>query len=190
MEGKLALTFYLRPVNIGNKIKSKEGILFVQSIWSVWQYLDRKSFGQKVKGREQWLQLHEIRRTKMKKETSSNILLNHISNPTNNFNEHIFWSNMDDMKNDTKRPTTRTRSHHRSKRTGINVFMSYDILKKPNLVSLVARLNMSPTQRSAYTKALLTKLRGETSIITASYATADRSKTQVATKILSSCKKQ
>lgn len=126
----------------------------------------------------------------MKKETSSNILLNHISNPTNNFNEPIFWSNMDDMKNDAKKPTTRIRSHHWSKRTGTNVFMRYGILEKPNLASLATRLIMSPTQRSAYTKALFTKLRGETSIITSSYATADRSRTQVATKTLSSCKKQ
>lgn len=74
-----------------------------------------KSFGHKVKRQEQRLQLHEIRRTKMKRKISSNILLNDIPTPTNDFDEHIFWSNMDDMKNDAKRPSTKKLSHRRSK---------------------------------------------------------------------------
>lgn len=123
MEGKLALTFSLRPVNVENKIKNKEDLLFVQLIRSdclaTFRSYD-KSLGQKVKRQEQRLQLHDIRRTKIKREISSNILLNDIPNPTNDFDEQ---SNMDDMKNDAKRPSTSIRNHHRNKRTGTNLFI-------------------------------------------------------------------
>lgn len=52
-------------------------------------------------------------------------------------------------------------------------------MKKPNLVSLGTRLNMSPTQQAAHTKALITELGGETSTIAASYATAGRSRSKL-----------
>lgn len=68
--------------------------------------------------------------------------------------------------------------------------MPYDILKKLNLVLLAARLNMSPAQQSAYTKTLITELKEETSIITASFTPAYRSRAQVATKVSSSCNEQ
>ncbi len=87
-------------------------------------------------------------------------------------------------------PSTSTRSHHRNKRTGSSLFIPHDIMKRPNLVSLATRLNMSPGQQAAHTKALITELGGETSTIAASYATADRSRRQVVMEISTADKEQ
>lgn len=63
-------------------------------------------------------------------------------------------------------------------------------MKKPNLVSLATRLNITPLQQAAYTEAIISELGGDTSSFAASYATADRARRQVVKDISTACKEQ
>jgi len=193
MEDKLALTFPLWPVNVEKQIKNKDDLSFLKSMQS-----DRlatfgsydKSLGEKVKRRQQRLQLQEIRREAANREISSNVIFNDNDSPNPTDDDSDDQSETNGVKNDVERPSRSTRCHHRNKRTGTNLFIPYDIMKKPNLVSLATRLSMSPAQQAAYTKAIITELGGETSTISASYATTDRSRRQVAMEISTACKEQ
>ena len=82
------------------------------------------------------------------------------------------------------------RSHHRSVRRGTSVFVPHDIIKRPKLVALAARMKMTPAQQHAYTEALIEEAGGDVTKLTSSYATVDRSRRQVVQQIAHSCKEK
>ncbi|KAJ4930285.1 hypothetical protein JOQ06_019290 [Pogonophryne albipinna] len=65
------------------------------------------------------------------------------------------------------------------KKTGTTAFIPPDILSRPSLVSLATRLKITPMQQAAFTRGLITESGGNCANISASYATADRSRRQV-----------
>jgi hypothetical protein len=70
----------------------------------------------------------------------------------------------------------RKRSHHRNSKPGTPAFIPHDIMKRPRLAELATRLNMTPSQQASYTMALIEEAQGDTSKMSASYATTDRSR--------------
>ena len=75
-------------------------------------------------------------------------------------------------------PKTSKRCHHRSSHTGASSFIPHDILKCPRLVALAASLNISAAQKT-FTAALIADSQGNSSNVSTSYATADRSRRNV-----------
>ncbi|MEO0910702.1 MAG: hypothetical protein AAFX96_10305, partial [Pseudomonadota bacterium] len=65
------------------------------------------------------------------------------------------------------------------KKTGTVAFIPPDILSRPSLVSLATRLKISPTQQAAFTRGLIEESGGDVSSVSASYATADRSRRKI-----------
>ena len=76
-------------------------------------------------------------------------------------------------------PIVSPRSHHRTARTGTTAFIPHDILRRPLLVSLAARIKMTPAQQAAFTSVIITESGGDASKVTTSYAAADRSRRSV-----------
>ncbi len=91
MEDKLNLTFPLWPLNVEKQIKNKEDLSFLRSMQS-----DRsatfgsydKSLKEKIKRKEQRLQLQE-KRAKVNQEIISNEIVNDIFNSTDDSDEQI-----------------------------------------------------------------------------------------------------
>lgn len=67
--------------------------------------------------------------------------------------------------------------------TGTSVFIPPNVLSKPSVVSLATRLKMTPTQQASFTQGLIAECGGDTSMVAASYATADRSRRKVTAHI-------
>ena len=84
-----------------------------------------------------------------------------------------------------KLPTRSTRTHHRQKRPGTAAFVPYNILKSRRLVSLATRMKLTPAQQAAFTKAVIEESGGDSSQVSVSYATADRSRRKVDREIAS-----
>ena len=82
--------------------------------------------------------------------------------------------------------STASSSHHRTVRTGTSVFIPHDIIQRPKMVALATRLQMTPAHQAIYTKALIEEAGGDTSKITASYSSADRSRRKVGQQIAGS----
>ena len=66
------------------------------------------------------------------------------------------------------------RSHHRSTYAGTRAFIPHDILKRPTVVSVAARLNITPLQQTALTKAVIEEAGGDPRHVAKSYSTADK----------------
>ena len=81
-------------------------------------------------------------------------------------------------------PKTSKRCHHRSSHTGTSAFIPHDILKRPRLVALAIRLNMSAAQQATFTAALIEESQGNSSNVSTSYATADRSRRNVVQQLV------
>lgn len=75
------------------------------------------------------------------------------------------------------------RSHHRSARIGTPAFIPHDIMQKPKVVAVATRLKMTPTQQAAYTAALIGEAGGDSSKVSATYSTTDKSRRRVAMNI-------
>ena len=102
---------------------------------------------------------------------------------------------MDDEIDDTSTDAnyssnSQARSHHRTYHTGTTVFISHDIIQQPKLVPIATRLNMTPCQQAAYTKAIIEETGGDISKISTSYATADRSRHEIVQKIANTYKEE
>ena len=87
-------------------------------------------------------------------------------------------------------PKTSKRCHLRSSHTRTSAFISHDILKRPRLVALATRLNMSAAQQATFTAALIEESQGNSSNVSTSYATADRSRRNVVQQLAEDYKKQ
>ena len=78
---------------------------------------------------------------------------------------------------------TPVKAHRRETRTGTAAFIPHDILKSPKVVSLATRMKLSPAQQAAFTQAIIQESGGDTSKVSVSYATADRSRRTVGEEI-------
>ena len=87
-------------------------------------------------------------------------------------------------------PKTNKRCHHRSSHTGTSAFIPCYILKRPRLVALATRLNMSAAQRATFTAALIEESQGNSSNVSTSYATAERSRRNVVQQLAEDYKEQ
>lgn len=67
--------------------------------------------------------------------------------------------------------------------TSVAVHIPTDLLSRPKLVSLATRLKMTPTQQAAYTQAVIAESGGDVSMVSTSYATADRCRRKVVSEI-------
>lgn len=85
---------------------------------------------------------------------------------------------------------TTPRSHHRTKRTGTTAFIPHDIIKRPKLVALATRLKMTPAQQAIYTEALIVEACGDSSKVSSSYATADKTRRKVGDEIAKAAREQ
>ena len=66
------------------------------------------------------------------------------------------------------------RGHHRHSKSGTLAFIPHDIIKRPKLVELATRLNMTPSQQASYTMTLIEEAKGDAALVSTSYATAGR----------------
>ena len=72
------------------------------------------------------------------------------------------------------------RSHHRSTYAGTRPFIPHDILKRPTVVSVAARLNITPLQQAALAKAVIEEAGGDPRHVAKSYSTADKARQSTA----------
>lgn len=191
MEEMLAQTFPLWPANAEQLIKNPEDVAFLQSMKT-----DRlatfgprdKVLAAKVQRREQrdYMEIRQRARIQsyLKSTSAPNILHDHDSS-----------SSDEDAVSDEEAAgqfiTPRTsRSHKRIARTGTPAFIPHDIIQRPKLVQLATRLKMTPVQQAAFTEALVAEAGGDTSKISTSYSTADKSRREIGRRIAESCKDQ
>ena len=71
-------------------------------------------------------------------------------------------------------------SHHRSKYADTSAFIPHDILKRPTVVSVAARLNVTPLQQAALTKAVIEEAGGDPRHVAKSYSVADKARRSTA----------
>ena len=64
------------------------------------------------------------------------------------------------------------RSHHRLTYASTNAFIPHDILKRSTVVSVAARLNITPLQQAALTKAVIEEAGGDPHHVAKLYSTA------------------
>ena len=78
------------------------------------------------------------------------------------------------------------RSHHKSTHARTSAFIPHGILKQPTVVSVAARLNITPLQQTALTKAVIEEAGGDPRQVAKSHSTTDkarRSTAKVITKL-------
>lgn len=191
MNATLAATFPLWPANVDKLIKCEEDRAFLASMRT-----DRlatfgacdKILAAKRDRRDQRLATEsERRRRHIQQQHEASTKSVPVSNSDSDSVE-------DAEENEviTTTPTTpvrRDRSHHRVKRTGTTAFIPHDILRRPKIVALATRMNITPTQQSSFTRALIEEAGGDINRVSASYATADRSRREV-TEILAEKQRQ
>ena len=71
----------------------------------------------------------------------------------------------------------------KGKKTGMSAFIPRDILQSKRLVSLAARIKMTPAQQAAYTAAFVEEVSADSSKVNLSYSSAARSRRTVAETI-------
>lgn len=173
-EKKMTKTFQLWPASAEQEIKNPEDLAFLQSMKS-----DRsatfgpfdKVLSQKVQRRQTREQSEAQRREKMLKEMETSTACR--SSITD------YEGSSDEGNAGPSTSTPQTRSHHRTSYTGTAAFIPHDILRRPKLVSLATRMKMTPTQQAVFTEALIAEAGGDTSKVSTSYSTSDRSRRQV-----------
>jgi hypothetical protein len=186
MEEKLSQTFPLWPAHAEQLIKNTEDLAFLESMKN-----DRlatfgskdKVLARKIQRREQRIRAETMRREKMNNEPN-------VCRMEANCESSSDESTNNDESDALATPRRIPDSHKRVARTGTTAFIPHDIIKRPKLVALATRLKMTPVQQAAYTKALISEAGGDTSKISASYATADKARRLVGKKIADSCKAQ
>lgn len=174
----ISKTFPLWVKNAENVIQNVEDLAFLKSMKT-----DRKATIAgvdsvtltKLKRKEEKLQNNEKRRKISDAETKEMFSTRTLESSTSEESEG-------ENVNFTQRPTT-PKSHKRTKRTGTEAFVPHDILKSPRLVSLAARIKMTPAEQAAYTKAFVDEIGGDVSKISSSYSFADESRRNVSKNI-------
>jgi hypothetical protein len=68
---------------------------------------------------------------------------------------------IDDTLEDSTVPKSVVRSHARQVKSGINIFIPYDVLKLPAVVAAATRLGMTPADQSTFTTALISACGGD-----------------------------
>ena len=183
MEDMLSKMLSLWPINADQLIKNSEDLLFLQSMKS-----DRlATFGPRDKQFAQKFQ-RRLKRFSSKVASHERLCTNTIPNTANaskdnseissdandnSESENDFMSSSDEHK------SLFSISHHRTSHTRTTVFIPPDIIRQSNLVALATRLKMTPAQQAIYTQALVEESGGDSSKVSTSYSTADRSRRQV-----------
>ncbi len=182
MEKKLGETFQLWPANAENVIKNPEDLAFLLSMKgnrSASFGAQDKVTANKLKRRHSRQQLAEERQNKekMRKEEAGR-----VRNPDDHLDSSSDATDSESEDSESGTPEhlpSSQKSHHRRVRIGTPAFIPHDILKRPKLVSLATRLNMTAAQQASFTSAIIEEAQGSCSKISYSYATADRSRRQV-----------
>lgn len=187
VENDLQKTFPLWAVNAEQTMKNQEDIEFLKSMKT-----DRiASFGvhdqalsSQIQRKE--LRVHKQRQFQEKAEKERELAVETVRLLDSE-------SSQDEDNNDEvlaiPGPST-SGTHHRVARPGTAAFIPHDILKNPRLVSLAARMKLSPAEQAAYTQAIVEESGGDSSKIAVSYATADRSRRKVTENIATTVREQ
>ena len=187
MEEKLSQTFPLWPAHAEQLIKNTEDLAFLESMkndrLATFGSMD-KVLAIKIQRREQRIRAETMRGEKMNNEP--NVCRMEANCESSSSDESTNNDESDALATPRRIPD----SQIRVARTGTTAFIPHDIIKRPKLVALATRLKMTPVQQAAYTKALISEAGGDTSKISASYATADKARRLVGKKIADSCKAQ
>lgn len=192
MKETLYKTFALWPCNAEQLIKNTEDLRFLESMKT-----DRaatfgsrdKLLSSKIERRQKRMRLEDLRR---EKHSTINKL-----NTVRRLAESDCDSHSDDSRGHLENesaasvPSGKTpRSHHRSIRTGTPAFIPHDIIQRPKLIAVSTRLKITPTQQVAYTSALIAEAGGDSSKVSASYSTADKSRRRVVRNIATAYRDQ
>ena len=180
MQFKLQETFAIWPCNVEQLMKNQEDLAFLHSMKT-----DRKAtFGAldkpnaaKEKRKEARLSAENGRKRKYEEQASTSQKISTVLSDSE-------YSDDDE----TFEQSAKQQSHKRVKKTGTSVFIPHDILKRPKLVSLSTRMKLTPSQQAAFTQCVIEEAGGNSESIAISYATADRSRRQMAKQISTSTK--
>jgi len=182
-EIELSKTFPIWAKNAEKIMNNKEDLEFLQSMKT-----DRvASFGShdrklalQLKRKEARAKKQEERRMRVEEEGKSSASTSSIGAITSSEGS----SSEVECDSPFKIPQqTPVKAHHRETRTGTAAFVPHDILKSPKVVSLATRMKLSPAQQAAFTQAIIEESGGDTSKVSVSYATADRSRRTVSEEI-------
>ena len=182
-EIELSKTFPIWAKNAEKIMNNKEDLEFLQSMKT-----DRvASFGShdrklalQLKRKEARAKKQEERRMRVEEECKSSASTSSIGAITSSEGS----SSEVECDSPFKIPQqTPVKAHHRETRTGTAAFVPHDILKSPKVVSLATRMKLSPAQQAAFTQAIIEESGGDTSKVSVSYATADRSRRTVSEEI-------
>lgn len=200
MKVTLAETLRLWPANAEQRIKNTEDLRFLESMKT-----DRlatfgpcdKVLAAKLQRRQTRVQAEAARREKMRSEgTATTTSVDAISDSDIMTDECVdevadVDSEVDSATagGDVDISTTTERSHRRT-RTGTTAFIPHDIIKRPKLVALATRLKMTPAQQAIYTEALIAEAGGDSSKVSSSYATADKTRRKVGEKLAKDTREQ
>jgi hypothetical protein len=190
MDASLCETFPVWPADVEKRISNAENLAFFYSMKT-----DRAAtFGskdsildKKIKRSNKRQQLAQKRADKEQRrvqeageEAATRSLLSSSSSS----------SDEGECDMDLETPKERKRDHHRSSHTGTSAFIPHDVLKRPRLVALATRLNMTAAQQATFTAAVIKESQGDSSKVSTSYATADRSRRKVVKQLADDSKEQ
>lgn len=170
MDEMLRMTFRLWPANAETIIKNPEDLAFLRSMKTdraaSFSGLDAKLAGV-VRRRTERLAQQDSRRARELEEAAPST------------SAAAFSSSDDESVVDASLTTPPKRRHHRQSRPGTAAFIPHDIHKRPRLVSVATRMHITPTQQAALTEAIIEESGGDTTRISRSYATVDRSRRKI-----------
>jgi hypothetical protein len=195
MEDTLAKTFPLWPADAEQLVKNSEDLRFLQSMKG-----DRSAtFGSfdmvlaaKIQRKRKREQSEAARRLKFDQMSAKATSVIETSSSSDEHETDINHSDPDCLHSTGDEPSTASASKgcHRTVRTGTTVSIPPDIIRRPKLVALATRLQMTPAQQAIYTHTLITEAGGDPSKVYLSYSTADKARRQVGCKIASDCRDQ
>lgn len=183
-------TFPLWARNAEEMIKIPEDIAFLTSMKT-----DRvatfagydKQFAQKVQ-RKNKRELEELeRKERHKRQKKSTTTIELVSDEDHDNDEEDDGNDAEAEQDQIPGPSNS--SHKRKARPGTPAFIPHDILRSPKLVSIAARMKMTPTQQAAFTKAIIKESGGDSSKVTISYASCDRARRTGASDIAKNVKR-
>jgi len=192
MEETLSKTFALWPCYVEKLIKNTEDLRFLESMKT-----DRaatfgshdKLLASKIERRQKRLRLEDLRREKHSMINELNAVGRLAEgNSDSDESEGYMYSENESAASVSFGKTPR--SHHRSTRTGTPAFITHDIIQRPKLVAIATRLKMTPAQQAAYTATLIAEAGGDSSKVSSSYSTADKSRRRVARNIATAYRAQ
>ena len=151
-------------------IKNKEDQIFLESMKSdraaFFEGVDKKKADQdrrKAKHLQEETSRQERHEATKELEMKSNVWPDNCASSDN-------WEESEEMIAERQKK----RSHHISTYAGTRAFIPHDILKRPKVVSVAARLNITSLQQAALTKAVIEEAGGDLHHVAKSYSTADK----------------